>query len=89
MLGNTTGYESTQTHKEQILLPQIPSNKLSLHGGTEFIYNTHTKRTLNFSSAGAAQLVKHLTSAHVMISQFMGSGPASGSVLTAQSLEPA
>ena len=36
-----------------------------------------------------AQLVKHLTSAQVMISQFLSSSPVSGSVLTAQSLEPA
>ena len=36
-----------------------------------------------------AQLVEHPTSAQVMISQSVGSGPASGSVLTAQSLEPA
>ena len=36
-----------------------------------------------------AQSVKHLTSVQVMISWFMGSSPASGSVLTAQSLEPA
>ena len=36
-----------------------------------------------------AQSVKHQTSAQVMISQFMGSSPALGSVLTAQSLEPA
>ena len=36
-----------------------------------------------------AQEVKHLTSAQVMISQFMGSSPVSGSVLIAQSLEPA
>ena len=36
-----------------------------------------------------AQLVKRLTSAQVMISQLMGWSPASGSVLTAQSLEPA
>ena len=36
-----------------------------------------------------AQLVKHPTSAQVMISQFAGLSPASGSVLTAQSLEPA
>ena len=36
-----------------------------------------------------AQLVKRLTSAQVMISQFMSLSPASGSVLTAQSLEPA
>ena len=39
--------------------------------------------------AWVAQSVKHLTSAQVMISRFMGSSPASGSVLTAQSLEPA
>ena len=36
-----------------------------------------------------AQLVKCPTSAQVMILQFLGSGPASGSVLTALSLEPA
>ena len=44
-----------------------------------------------FSLRGArvAQSVKHLALAQVMISQFVGSRPASGSVLTAQSLEPA
>ena len=36
-----------------------------------------------------AQWVKHPTSAQVMISRFVGSSPASGSVLTARSLEPA
>ena len=36
-----------------------------------------------------AQLVEHPTSAQVMISQFMGSSPTSGSVLTAQSPDPA
>ena len=36
-----------------------------------------------------AQSVTCPTSAQVMISQFMGSSPASGSVLTARSLEPA
>ena len=35
------------------------------------------------------QLVKCLTSAQVMISQFMNLSPVSGSVLTAKSLEPA
>ena len=39
--------------------------------------------------AWVAQLVESLTSAQVMISWFMGSSPAVGSVLTAQSLEPA
>ena len=33
--------------------------------------------------------VKHPTSAQVMISQLVGSNPASGSVLTSQRLEPA
>ena len=36
-----------------------------------------------------AQSVERPTSAQVMISQFMSSSPASGSVLTARSLEPA
>ena len=36
-----------------------------------------------------AQSVKRLTLAQVMLSRFMGSSPASGSVLMAQSLEPA
>ena len=36
-----------------------------------------------------AQSVELLTSARVMISQFVGSSPTWGSVLTAQSLEPA
>ena len=36
-----------------------------------------------------AQSVKRLTLAQVMISWFMSSSPVSGSVLTAQSLEPA
>ena len=35
-----------------------------------------------------AQFIKRPTSAQVMISQFMSSGPASGCVLTAQSLDP-
>ena len=36
-----------------------------------------------------AQLVNCLTSAQVMISEFVGSNPTSGSALTSQSLEPA
>ena len=36
-----------------------------------------------------AQLLGRPTSAQVMISRFVGSSPASGSVLTARSLEPA
>ena len=39
--------------------------------------------------AWVAQLVEHLTLAQVVISRFMSSSPTLGSVLTAQSLEPA
>ena len=39
--------------------------------------------------AWVAQLVKRLTLAQVMISTFVGLSPVLGSVLTAQSLEPA
>ena len=39
--------------------------------------------------AWVPQLVEHLTSVQVMISRFMVSSPASGSVLMALSLEPA
>ena len=39
--------------------------------------------------AWVAQSVKYLTSAQVMISRFVSSSPVLGSVLTAQSLEPA
>ena len=39
--------------------------------------------------AWVAQLVERTTSVQVMILQFVSSSPASGSVLTAQSLEPA
>ena len=39
-----------------------------------------------FRGAWVAQLVKHLTSAQVMISQLVSSSPESGSLLSAQSL---
>ena len=54
------------------------------------IHETHTE-FIKISSEGAwvAQLVKRLTSAQIMISQFMSLSPMSGSVLTAQNLEPA
>ena len=43
----------------------------------------------NFRGTWMAQSVKRPTSAQVMISQFMGWSPTSGSVLTSQSLKPA
>ena len=42
-----------------------------------------------YGGAWVAQSVEHPTSAQVMISRFVSSSPMSGSVLTAQSLEPA
>ena len=50
---------------------------------------SHTVQELCHGGIWVAQSVKRPTSAHAMISRFMGSSPASGSVLTAQSLEPA
>ena len=44
---------------------------------------------MDVRGAWVAQLVESPTSAQVMISWSVGSSPASGSVLTAQSLEPA
>ena len=43
---------------------------------------------LKEGGAWVAQSVKRLTSAQVMILRSVSSSPASGSVLTAQSLEP-
>ena len=49
----------------------------------ETVLKTNTRR------AWVAQSVERPTSAQVMISGFVGSGPMSGSVLTARSREPA
>ena len=46
-------------------------------------------KTILVRGAWVAQSVKRPTLAQVVISRLMGSSPASGSVLTAQSLEPA
>ena len=48
--------------------------------------DSHFKET--YRGAWVAQWVKRPTLAQVMISWFVSSSPASGSVLTAQSLEP-
>ena len=46
-------------------------------------------KNLKIWGAWGAQSVERPTSAQVTISRFVGSSPASGSVLTARSLEPA
>ena len=48
-----------------------------------------TNRNVLFWGAWVAQSVKQPTSAQVTILRFVGSGPVSGFVLTAWSLEPA
>ena len=54
-----------------------------------WIKMTDFDKNIYHRGAWVAQSVKHLTPAQVTISQFMGSNPLSGSVLTARSLEPA
>ena len=49
----------------------------------------HSLEISSLWSTRVAQSVKRPTSVQVMISQFMGSSPTLGSVLTAHSLEPA
>ena len=49
----------------------------------------HLNKNKSLRGAWVAQSDERLTLAQVMISQFVGSSSASGSVLTAQSLEPA
>ena len=49
----------------------------------------YLKKDENFRGSWVAQLANHLTSAQVMISWLVSLSPALGSVLTAQSLEPA
>ena len=46
-------------------------------------------KNINSGGAWVAQSVERLTLAQVMVSQFVGSSPALGSVQTAQSLESA
>ena len=52
-------------------------------------HRIQTLRRKQLRGAWVAQSVKRPTSAQVMISRFVSLSPASGSVLTAQSLEPA
>ena len=57
-----------------------------------FASDAFTKMFIKVSHMGSiwvAQSVKRMTSAQVMISWFVGSSPTLGSVLIAQSLEPA
>ena len=52
-------------------------------------YGQHASENPQDRGAWGAQSAERLTSAQVMISRIMSSSPATGSVLTAWSLEPA
>ena len=52
-------------------------------------FQQHNKRIIHYWGTWMAQSVGHPTSAQVMISQFVSLSPMSGSLLIAQSLEPA
>ena len=62
---------------------QAPGSELSAQNRMQDL------RTVRSWGSWVAQSIKHPTSAQVMISQFVSSSPTSGSVLTAESLEPA
>ena len=73
----------------QSLEPALDSVSPSLSAPPQLTLSLSlSKINIKKKSRGAwvAQLVKHLTSAQVMISRFMGSSPVLGSVLTARSL---
>ena len=63
-----------------------PGHRLDLH--IRFPFSWLLYKIAHFWGAWVAQSVKYPTLAQVMISQSVSSSPASGSVLTAQTLEP-
>ena len=73
---------------DMILYVENPKN--STKKLLELIYEFSKKDTKSlYIGTWVAQSVERQTSAQIIISQFVGSSPTSGSVLTAQSLEPA
>ena len=68
----------------------LPSCLDQRHISQPLVHIRHMGSSQGIAVRGAwvAQSVKRLTSAQVMISRSVSSSPASGSVLTAQSLEP-
>ena len=57
--------------------------------GLVHVWNLFLQEKIAGRGTWVPQLVERLTSAQVMISQFVGLSPTSGSVLTAQNLQPA
>ena len=72
--------------KSGLLFPE--SRSVNVYQHTTALRSLRERIIENWG-AWVAQSVKHLTLTQVMISRSVSSSPASGSVLTAQSLEPA
>ena len=71
------------------ILTSFPTLKEMLRLSAHYFVDTfHQFKKVSSRGAWVAQLVEHPTSAQVMISRPVSSSPASGSVLTARSLEP-
>ena len=88
MQGNTS-QPHTGSHTGSQLQGVPPPSQANTHKLLTFATDLLLILENKLRSASVAQSVKHPTSAQVMIVQFMSSSPASGSVLTAQSPEPA
>ena len=56
---------------------------------TSILHYCTAVKDIDYGGAWVAQSIKRLTSGQVMISQFVGLSPASSSVLTVRSLDPA
>ena len=70
-------------HKRMCQFPHLSNEEEFQNVLLLFLFKIHVQ------GAWVAQLVERPTSAQVMISRSVSSSPTSGSVLTAQSLEPA
>ena len=69
---------------------KVTSTLLRYIANTQLLANLKLNQSVKKHwGAWVAQSVERPTLAQVMISQYQGSSPVSGSVLTAQSLEPA
>ena len=75
--------------RKKKILPKENKSSSFLNLNKDNLNKLTSLKMVWFWGAWVAQSVKHPTSAQVMISQSVSSSPASGSVLSVQSLEPA
>ena len=81
-----SGPGSRPSSRQTLLLPRLALPDFSTYYG---LAGPFLQEVQGHRGAWVAQSVKRPTWTHVTISQFVSSGLASGSVLTAESLEPA